>query len=98
MTTWVLVLEKYDHLNEALAGSDHSWTTLTLELCTALETASKLVHSANSQVGLLLEKVGELERVVKRGDSAIAAVKAIHNTLNPREGSVTSRNIEQPGL
>ncbi|KAH7861111.1 hypothetical protein Vadar_021739 [Vaccinium darrowii] len=51
-----LFQEKYDHLNKALAGSDHSWTTLTLELCTALETASKLVHSTNSQVGLLLEK------------------------------------------
>ncbi|KAI8550979.1 hypothetical protein RHMOL_Rhmol06G0148800 [Rhododendron molle] len=90
--------EKYDHLNEALAGTDHSWTTLTLELCTALETANKLVHSTNSLVRLLLEKVEELEGVVKRGDSAIAAAKAIHNSLNPGIGLVSSRNIEQPRL
>lgn len=68
------------------------------QLCTALETASKLVHSTNSLVRLLLEKVEELEGVVKRGDSAIAAAKAIHNSLNPGVGSVSSRNIEQPRL
>lgn len=68
------------------------------QLCTALETASKLVHSTNSLVRLLLEKVEELEGVVKRGDSAIAAAKAIHNSLTPGVGSVSSRNIEQPRL
>ncbi|THG07171.1 hypothetical protein TEA_003693 [Camellia sinensis var. sinensis] len=75
-------MENYDHLNEALAGTDHSWTALTLKLCTALETANKLVQSTNSHVGLLSEKVGELESVIKRGDSAIAAAKTIHNSLN----------------
>ncbi|GFY85334.1 hypothetical protein Acr_04g0000720 [Actinidia rufa] len=87
--------EKYDHLNEALAGTDHSWTALTLELCTALETANKLVQSTNSQVELLSEKVGELERVIKRGDSAIAAAKAVHNSLNQKESSFSSQNIGQ---
>ncbi|PSS31795.1 Centrosomal protein like [Actinidia chinensis var. chinensis] len=90
-----LFREKYDHLNEALAGTDHSWTALTLELCTALETANKLVQSTNSQVELLSEKVGELKRVIKRGDSAIAAAKAVHNSLNQKESSFSSQNIGQ---
>ncbi|THG18895.1 hypothetical protein TEA_027518 [Camellia sinensis var. sinensis] len=85
--------ENYDHLNEALAGTDHSWTALTLKLCTALETANKLVQSTNSHVGLLSEKVGELESVIKRGDSAIAAAKTIHNSLNRREGSFSSQKL-----
>ncbi|KAI8003116.1 hypothetical protein LOK49_LG08G01639 [Camellia lanceoleosa] len=67
---------------KALAGTNHSWTALTLKQWTALETANKLVHSINSHVGLLAEKVGNLERVIKRGDSTTAAVKAIHNSLN----------------
>ncbi|XP_057490657.1 uncharacterized protein LOC130776440 [Actinidia eriantha] len=90
-----LFQEKYDHLNEALAGTDHSWTALTLELCNALETANKLVQSTNSQVELLSEKVGELERVIKRGDSAIAAAKAVHYSLNQKESSFGSQNIGQ---
>ncbi|KAL7263265.1 hypothetical protein ACSBR1_001442 [Camellia fascicularis] len=90
--------ENYDHLNEALAGTDHSWTALTLKLCIALETANKLVQSTNSHVGLLSEKVGELESVIKRGDSAIAAAKTIHNSLNRREGLFSSQKFEQPGL
>ncbi|KAH7567893.1 hypothetical protein ACOSP7_009872 [Xanthoceras sorbifolium] len=81
-----LFQENYDQLNEAFAGSDHSWTALTLKLCTALETANKLVQSTNTNVTLLSEKVGELERVVKRGDSAIAAAKSINVSLYQKQG------------
>uniref|UniRef100_A0A5B7BXQ3 Uncharacterized protein n=1 Tax=Davidia involucrata TaxID=16924 RepID=A0A5B7BXQ3_DAVIN len=90
-----LFQENYDHLHEALAGTDHSWTALTLKLCTALETADKLVQSTNSHVGLLSEKVRELERIIKRGDSAIAAAKAIHSSLNRKEGSPIGQSINQ---
>ncbi|XP_052201232.1 uncharacterized protein LOC127807435 [Diospyros lotus] len=90
-------LESYDQLNEALAGTDHSWTAFTLELCTALETANKLIQATSSHVGLLSEKVGELERVIRRGDSAIAAAKAVHNSLSQKEGLVSSR-VEKQGL
>ncbi|KAJ0086067.1 hypothetical protein Patl1_08401 [Pistacia atlantica] len=82
-----LFQENYDQLNEALSGSDHSWTALTLKLCTALETANKLVQSTETNVRLLSEKVGEIENVIKRGDSAIAAAKAIRVSLNQKEGS-----------
>ncbi|OAY23392.1 uncharacterized protein LOC110606070 [Manihot esculenta] len=89
-----LFQENYSHLNKALAGTDHSWTTPTLKLCTALETANELVQSTNSNVRLLSEKVGELEKIVKRGDSAVAAAKAIHVSLN-QKGSpfVGSKNV-----
>ncbi|KAF5450755.1 hypothetical protein F2P56_031082 [Juglans regia] len=89
-----LFQEEYNHLNEALSGTDHSWTALTLKLCSALETANKLVQSTNSNVSLLSEKVGELEKIVKRGDSAIASAKALHVSLNQKQGSFTgSQNI-----
>ena len=55
------------------------------QLCTALQTANTLVQSTNTNVELLSEKVGELERVVKRGDSAVAAAKAIHISLNQKD-------------
>ncbi|KAA8546383.1 hypothetical protein F0562_002878 [Nyssa sinensis] len=90
-----LFQENYDHLHEALAGTDHSWTALTLKLCSALETASKLVQSTDSHVGLLSEKVGELEKIIKRGDSAIAAAKAIHSSLIRKDGSPVDQNINQ---
>ncbi|XP_058775243.1 uncharacterized protein LOC131649498 [Vicia villosa] len=74
-----LFQENYDHLNEALnTTDDHSWTSLTLKLCTSLDTANKLVQCTNSNVASLLEKVEELEKIVKRGDSAIAATKAFY--------------------
>ncbi|KAL6962127.1 hypothetical protein U1Q18_037081 [Sarracenia purpurea var. burkii] len=91
-----LFQEHYDHLNDALAGTDHSWTALTLKLCTALETANKLVHSTNSQVGLLSEKVEELERLIKRADSAIAAAKTTHDSLNRSQGFISSQSLERP--
>ncbi|KAI4337788.1 hypothetical protein L6164_016163 [Bauhinia variegata] len=79
-----LFQENYEHLNGALAGTDHSWTALTLKLCTALETANQLVQSTNSNATLLLEKVGELQKIVKRGDSAVAAAKAVQVTPEKR--------------
>ncbi|PQQ08010.1 uncharacterized protein Pyn_30884 [Prunus yedoensis var. nudiflora] len=63
-----LFQENYEQLNEALVGTDHSWAALTLKLCSALDTANKLVQSTNSNVMSLSEKVGELEGVVKRAD------------------------------
>ncbi|KAF7829855.1 putative Histone-lysine N-methyltransferase SUV420H14-20 [Senna tora] len=85
--TYLISLENYEHLNKALAGTDHSWTALTLKLCTALETANQLVQSTNSNVALLSEKVGELQKIVKRGDSAIAAAKAVHVTPDDDKGA-----------
>ncbi|BAT82068.1 hypothetical protein LR48_Vigan07g217600 [Vigna angularis] len=73
-----LFQKHYDHLNSALSGTDHSWTSLTLKLCTSLETANQLVQSTNSNVASLSEKVEELQKIVKRGDSAIAAAKALY--------------------
>ncbi|KAF5740303.1 hypothetical protein HS088_TW11G00370 [Tripterygium wilfordii] len=81
-----LFKETYDRLDKALAGTDHSWTALTLKLCSALETANKLVQSTNANVSLLSEKVGKLEGIVKRGDSAVSAAKAVHLSLNQKEG------------
>ncbi|XP_010544517.1 PREDICTED: uncharacterized protein LOC104817138 [Tarenaya hassleriana] len=79
-----LFQENYDKLNKAFAGSDHSWTALTLELCTALETANKLVNITYTNARLLSEKVEELENVMKRGDSAVAAARIIHASLNQK--------------
>ncbi|CAN0892510.1 hypothetical protein LINGRAHAP2_LOCUS17576 [Linum grandiflorum] len=76
-----LFQENYEELNEALEGSDPNWTALTLKLCTCLETANKLVRFANSNAGSLSEKVAELEKLVKRGDSAVAAAKSIPLSL-----------------
>ncbi|XP_010241212.1 PREDICTED: uncharacterized protein LOC104585884 [Nelumbo nucifera] len=79
-----LFQENYNQLNEALAGTDHSWSSLTLKLCTALETADKLVQFANSNAKILSEKVEELENIVKREDSAVAAAKVIHLSRNKK--------------
>ncbi|KAL0711776.1 hypothetical protein Bca4012_018754 [Brassica carinata] len=76
--------DNYDKLNSAFAGSDHSWTSLTLELCTSLETANKLVHATNTNARFLSEKVGELEKIVKQGDSAVAAARSVHATVNQK--------------
>ncbi|XP_073063286.1 uncharacterized protein [Primulina eburnea] len=73
--------ENFDQLNVSLKGADHSWTTLTLKLCSALETANKLVESTNSGVTLFTEKVVALEQIVKRRDSAIADAQAIQGSL-----------------
>ncbi|XP_048435384.1 uncharacterized protein LOC103936489 isoform X2 [Pyrus x bretschneideri] len=79
------LFQNYEQLNEALGGTDHSWAALTLKLCSALQTANKLVQSTNSNVMLLSEKVGELEGVVKRADSAMAAARVVHGSLNKKE-------------
>ncbi|CAI0430734.1 unnamed protein product [Linum tenue] len=71
--------ENYEQLNQALEGSDPAWT-----LCTAVETGNKLVQSTNSNARLLSEKVAEMEKVVKRGDSAVAAAKVIPITLGQK--------------
>ncbi|CAL1381021.1 unnamed protein product [Linum trigynum] len=79
-----LFQENYEQLNQALEGSDPAWTALTLKLCTAVETANKLVQSTNSNARLLSEKVAEMEKVVKRGDSDVAAAKVIPITLGQK--------------
>uniref|UniRef100_A0A7C8ZWI4 Uncharacterized protein n=1 Tax=Opuntia streptacantha TaxID=393608 RepID=A0A7C8ZWI4_OPUST len=82
-----LFQENYDQLNKALSGTDHSWTSLTLKLCSALDTAKKLIESTNSNVTVLSEKVEELEKVIKKEDSAIAEVRSIHSLLSQRIAS-----------
>ncbi|KAL1188273.1 hypothetical protein V5N11_027581 [Cardamine amara subsp. amara] len=79
-----LFQENYDKLNNAFACSDHSWTSLTLELCTSLETANKLVTATTTNAKLLSVKVEELEKIVKRGDSAVAAARTVHATVNQK--------------
>ncbi|ESQ38778.1 hypothetical protein EUTSA_v10029053mg [Eutrema salsugineum] len=79
-----LFQENYDKLNSAFAGSDHSWTALTLELCTSLETANKLVHATTTNARLLSEKVEKLEIIVKRGDSAVAAARTVHAMVHQK--------------
>lgn len=80
-----LFQETYDQLKEALGGSDHSWTTLTLKLCSALETANQLVQATSSNAGLLSKKIQELEKIIKRGDEAVAAARAIHSNLKLKD-------------
>nr|GMD74549.1 Rho-type GTPase-activating 1 [Ipomoea batatas] len=76
-----LFQENYEKLNDALAGTDHSWTEHTLELCYALETTNKLVHSTNCNVGMLSDNVQKLQQMINRRDSDIAAAKAIQSSL-----------------
>ncbi|KAL5211706.1 hypothetical protein ABZP36_022553 [Zizania latifolia] len=66
--------EHYDNLTKALQENDPSWPSLMLKLCTALNTADKLVSCANKDAEQLLEKVEKLERVLERGDHAVAAI------------------------
>ncbi|KAL6492869.1 hypothetical protein OROGR_032628 [Orobanche gracilis] len=73
--------ENFDELKGALEGADHSWTALTLKLCSGLEIANKLVDSTNSHVALLSEKVEELGQIIDRRDSALKAIKAIQGRL-----------------
>ncbi|KAL8133761.1 uncharacterized protein LOC141712652 [Apium graveolens] len=80
-----LFQETYDQLKEALGGSDHSWTALTLKLCTALETANQLVQATSSNAGLLSKKIQELEKLIKRVDDAVAAARAIHGNLKQKD-------------
>uniref|UniRef100_A0A1D1XJE6 Protein transport protein SEC31 n=1 Tax=Anthurium amnicola TaxID=1678845 RepID=A0A1D1XJE6_9ARAE len=75
-----LFQETYNQLTESLRGTDHSWTVLTLKLCSAVDTADKLVNSASSNVELLLEKVNMLDSIIKRSDSAVEIAKAIQGS------------------
>uniref|UniRef100_A0A7N0UNZ2 Uncharacterized protein n=1 Tax=Kalanchoe fedtschenkoi TaxID=63787 RepID=A0A7N0UNZ2_KALFE len=79
-----LFQDHYNHLNKALGGSDHSWTDLTLKLCSALETANKVVKCAHKEVTSISAKVEELETVVKRADSAVAVARAVNTALNQK--------------
>ncbi|CAL0317912.1 unnamed protein product [Lupinus luteus] len=83
-----LFQEDYEHLNSALSGTDHSWTSLTLKLCTALETANQLIQSTNINAASLLDKVGELQKIVKRGDSAIAEARAVYVAPEKESGAL----------
>lgn len=76
-----LFLEKYEKLKEGLAGTDHSWTALTLELCSAMQTANKLVDSTHCEVGMLSENVRTLEEKINLRDSNVASAKAIQSCL-----------------
>ncbi|GAB4844882.1 hypothetical protein Ancab_038274 [Ancistrocladus abbreviatus] len=84
-----LFQENYDELNKALTGADHSWTSLTIKLCTALDSANKLIKSTNTNVVMLSDKLGELERIIKKGDCAVAAARSIHCSLSHKSGSST---------
>ncbi|KAF3506053.1 hypothetical protein F2Q69_00002574 [Brassica cretica] len=54
------------------------------QLCTSLETANKLVHATTTNARFLTEKVRELEKIVKQGDSAVAAARSVHATVNQK--------------
>ena len=56
-----------------------------MQLCTALETANQLVQVTGSNVTLLSEKIQELEKIIKRGDDAVAAARTIHSDLKQKE-------------
>ncbi|KAF3779880.1 hypothetical protein EJ110_NYTH40502 [Nymphaea thermarum] len=79
----VLFEANYNQLNAALESSDHSWTGLTLKLCSVLETADKLVKEASTRARLLVEKVDTLEKVLGRENSVVSEAKAVFAT--PRQ-------------
>ncbi|KAL7605115.1 uncharacterized protein LOC111921561 [Lactuca sativa] len=81
-----LYQESYKCLNDALSGTSHSWTTLTLELCLALETTNKLIQSSDSHALEALEKIRELERITKKGNSVIKEAEFIHNAMKDHSG------------
>lgn len=61
------------------------------QLCAALETADKLIQTANSNVEKLSEELGVLEGIMKRGDQAIATAKTIQNTWNQNDRPTTRK-------
>ncbi|KAG7032788.1 hypothetical protein SDJN02_06838 [Cucurbita argyrosperma subsp. argyrosperma] len=89
-----LFQENYDQLNKSFDDNDHSWTALTLKMCSALDTASKLVESTNSNSRFLLEKIVELEQVLEKGDSTREAAMAIQTSFSSQvaQDSISSRN------
>nr|ABK21735.1 unknown [Picea sitchensis] len=64
----------YNDLIKALTNSGHSWTGLTLKLCTGLKAADMLVQSIHVKFGELSKKVEALEAVLKRGESALSKI------------------------
>lgn len=51
------------------------------QLCTALETANKLVQTTNAHVQTLSEKVEKLQKLISQRDSTVEAAKAIQASL-----------------
>ncbi|KAK1263229.1 hypothetical protein QJS04_geneDACA018585 [Acorus gramineus] len=79
--------ETYNQLTESLSGTtDHSWALLTLKLCSALETADKLLQTADTNSESLLEKIDVLKGILKRGDSAVAVARGLCESRNVKEG------------
>lgn len=71
------------------------WFYLLFQLCTSLDTANQLVQCTNTNVASLLEKVEELQKIVKRGDSAIAAAKAFYVAPDNHNGSFKWNKVIQ---
>lgn len=77
------IFQKSIHMNLGVVaisvnfGISCSYLAQNLQLCSSLEVANKLVQSTHGSVRLLLERVEELEKIVKRGDSAVASLKVI---------------------
>ncbi|XP_050937831.1 uncharacterized protein LOC103488633 isoform X3 [Cucumis melo] len=89
-----LFQENYDQLNKVFDDNDHSWTALTLKMCSALDTATKLVESTNSNSRFLLEKIVELEHVLEKGDATREAAMAIQTSYSSQiaQDSISSLN------
>ncbi|KAL2537817.1 Transcription factor ABORTED MICROSPORES [Forsythia ovata] len=51
-------------------------------LCSAIETANKLVESSNSRVSILSDNVKDLEKIVTRRNSAITAANDIQGLIS----------------
>ena len=64
------------------------------QMCSALDTASKLVESTNSNSRFLLEKIVELEQVLEKGDSTREAAMAIQTSFSSQvaQDSISSQN------
>lgn len=63
-------------------------------MCSALDTATKLVESTNSNSRFLLEKIVELEHVLEKGDATREAAMAIQTIYSSQiaQDSISSLN------
>lgn len=63
-------------------------------MCSALDTATKLVESTNSNSRFLLEKIVELEHVLEKGDSTRQAAMVIQTCYSSQvaQDSISSQN------
>lgn len=63
-------------------------------MCSALDTATKLVESTNSNSRFLLEKIVELEHVLEKGDSTRQAAMVIQTSYSSQvaQDSISSQN------